>query len=902
MALDFRNHPPRRLFLEGERASFEAALATVRQEFGRDYPIELAGRTVRSANVLAVPNPSHRDAGPIGHVHLAGEDEVAAALALAGEAQPRWMERGIAERAGILRRAAALMAERQEMIAAWEVHEAAKAWGEALADVDEAIDYLAFYAAAAEALEVSWRAYKPRGVVAVIPPWNFPAAIPCGMAAAALVAGNAVILKPAEQTPLVAYQVARVLHEAGVPMEVLFWLPGRGEVAGAALVGSPLVNMVAFTGSAAVGTAIYRQGGHIQPARGGLRMTVAEMGGKNPILVFPDADLDEAVVAILRSAFGHSNQKCSAASRILIHRDVYRRLRDRLVEGAASLPAGPADDPGTVVTPLIDEEARDRVLAAAKRAAAEGRILLEAPTPPAGSTNVGPTLVEIPAQSAATAATTTQEIFGPVLALVPFRDEQEALALANGTSYALTAGVFSRSPATIAEVVAGLDAGNVYVNRPTTGARVGLEPFGGHKLSGTGPKAGGIDYLWAFVTSKRGFRPEAATTDGTATIPAGALSTWSAGPRARARALSAAVKRLRGAQRSEWELALTHATGTDAGAHLDTLERLLARADEIARPEPTIELPGQQTHVRWDVPRGCGIILTGNGSPPQSQPCLLFAALLAGNGVVVAADGNQRPMAEVCIRALHEAGVPAASARLAPVNVDLAELAQLPAITFAACDAGLERTRRLYAILGDTGGTSESPHLKALITLADGPDIDEPGFLRRFALPKTVAIRTLHLGAQPRACRAPQRGLRRSAHRRRGRDRSGHEDCPSRSSFRAEETERQAGKRVASCGDAGNRVPPGLRRRLPAESGVPVPGHRTGRWRDNRCRQAGRPARRADLPPLQSGRRSGVETAQLPEGSELRVLSSRRGTPATRLCSKSARSMRSSARPVKSST
>jgi RHH-type proline utilization regulon transcriptional repressor/proline dehydrogenase/delta 1-pyrroline-5-carboxylate dehydrogenase len=735
----FRNQPPPRLFLAAEREAFAAELETVRQEFGREYPLRLGDAEQRTADLVPVTDPSHPEV-VIGRVHNAGTEEVRRTLALASEAAEGWAARTVQERAAVLRRAAELMAARREVLAAWIVHEAAKSWEEAFGDVDEAIDYLRYYAIEAEALAEEWTEYRPRGVVAVIPPWNFPIAIPCGMTSAALVAGNAVILKPAEQTPLIAWRLAEVLHGAGVPRGALTWLPGRGEVAGAALVSSPAVDMVAFTGSRAVGTAIYREGSRVRPDRGGLRATVAEMGGKNAIVVFPEADLDEAVPAILRSAFGHANQKCSAASRVLAHSAVYERLRRRLVEGADSLPVGAADDPGTLVTPLIDGEARERVRKAAAEARREGRLLLDDLDKSGDSAAYGPVLVEVPPGRAARAHTTQEEIFGPVLALVPFRDEAEALRIANGTPYALTGGIFSRSPGTVARLSEELDAGNLYVNRAITGARVGVEPFGGYKLSGTGPKAGGPEYLWAFITRRAGLRAGGALPQGSATPQPEALRPWDAPVERRAERLRAALASLRGERRERWNALAPEQS-------LAVVERLLQQLPEIAVPHATVPLPGQQTVARWDTPRGCGLVLVDEGAPPESLPALICAALLAGNGVALVPDQAHRKAAALLVQALHAAGVPRTALVLAPENPDLAAAIALPQITFAAADLAAEAIRSLYALLADAGGTPDSPHLKSLITLADGPGPEQPGFLRRFALPKTVAVRTLHLGA-----------------------------------------------------------------------------------------------------------------------------------------------------------
>jgi RHH-type proline utilization regulon transcriptional repressor/proline dehydrogenase/delta 1-pyrroline-5-carboxylate dehydrogenase len=748
----FRNQPPARLFRVRERAEFAQALASAREEFGRDYRPMLGDGVRDSGEVAEVRSPSHPDWPPIGYVHNAGEIEVARALERAGGALPDWSAHDVGERARLLRRAAELLAERRGSTGAWIVHEAAKSWTEALADVDEAIDYLRYYALQAEALSELWRDYHPRGVVAVIPPWNFPIAIPCGMAAAALVAGNAVVLKPAEQTPLIAWRLVEILHEAGVPEDVLVWLPGRGDVAGHALVASPHVDMVAFTGSRTVGAAIYREGCRVVPARGGLRATVAEMGGKNAILVFPDADLDEAVVGILQSAFGHANQKCSAASRVLIQDAIYDRLRQRLVEGADSLPSGPADAPGTLITPLIDDEARARVGKAASRARVEGHVLLDDLTraqPPAS----GPVLAEFTAQQSATAQTTQEEIFGPVLALIPFRNEREAVRIANGTPYALTAGVFSRSPATVARVTAALDAGNIYVNRPVTGARVGVEPFGGHKLSGTGPKAGGADYLWAFVTRRQRFRSGCRSSFDTigkseavggraASGEVRAVRRWSAPPSLRGEIVGNALTHLR----------QDTTAGPGPGEGRPTPDsrypiEILRRLDEIARPQPTLRLAGQQSVVRWDRPRGCGLVLTDAGASDESLLALVVGSLLAGNGVVVRPEPTQRSLIARLFESLRRFGVPDGVAILAPESFDAASGVALPQVTFAAVDLCEDETRAVYRLLADASAMPESPYLEALITLADGPAPDQPGFLRRFALPKTVAVRTLHLGA-----------------------------------------------------------------------------------------------------------------------------------------------------------
>ncbi len=403
---------PARLFLAPERERFATALEETRREWGQTVPLRIAGQPVStSAPPLVSLSPSHPDpARPVAVVQAADLEATGAAIRAAVAAAPAWAALPAAERAGYLRRAADLLLQRRDTVAAWEVHEAGKERAGALADVDEAIDFLRYYAAGAEQSlpapgaelqpgppeTVTSRgqrarggqrlgAHRPRGVVAVIPPWNFPLAIPAGMTAAALAAGNAVLLKPSEETPFVAHLLVQALHQGGVPQGALILLPGVGETVGQALVQSPDVDMVAFTGSRQVGLHIVEAASRVRPARGGVKHVLAEMGGKNAVLVFADADPEEAAAAILTSAFGHAGQKCSAASRVLVQRPLYERLTGLLVDGARSLPAGPADDPQTVINPVISETARDGIRRWGAVARQEGRVLLDLLDGPQGA-------------------------------------------------------------------------------------------------------------------------------------------------------------------------------------------------------------------------------------------------------------------------------------------------------------------------------------------------------------------------------------------------------------------------------------------------------------------------------------------------------------------------------------
>ncbi|MBI4300020.1 MAG: bifunctional proline dehydrogenase/L-glutamate gamma-semialdehyde dehydrogenase [Chloroflexi bacterium] len=755
----FRNNPPKRLFVKGEREPFQRAIREVAARYGETYPLRLGDEDVYTKEIVPSISPSHPDAArPVGWVHQAGLAEARRAIQLANEAFPGWSGRSVEERAAMLRRAALLMKSERDELAAWIVHEAAKTWGEALADVDEAIDYLVYYAE--QALRIDREApgrYMPRGVVAVIPPWNFPIAIPCGMTSAALAAGNTAILKPAGPTPIITHKLVELLHRAGVPPEALIHLPGRGGTVGQMLVDSPNVDMVAFTGSRDVGTRTYEGASKVEPQRSVIKRAITEMGGKNAILVFPDGDMDEAVAGILQSAFGHANQKCSACSRVFAHRVIFDRLKQRLVEAVRSLPAGSADQPSTFIPPVITGEAKERILRCAVRARAEGEVLIDLMGEAGDQSQLlRPLIVEVTAENAASALTTQEEIFGPILALVPFETEDQAVEMANNTEYALTAGIFSRSPETVERMIRRIRAGNIYVNRPITGARVGIEPFGGFQMSGTGPKAGGEEYLYAFMTRRSGYRPEAGhpVPDGKAPLLP-PIRTWDeVDGDERARRLTVALARFKGNVRERLAEAVAEEFGIEYEEALAAVsemvalsERLLSHSPELTLPETTMNVPGQRSFMIWTTPRGRGLIATGDGTSPAILCTLIFGALLAGNGLIVTPTDAHRRTADIIIEALHGAGVPKAVLVLGPaggpgIAVRLAE----GHLEFAATDLGVGDTRAIYRALGPV--EQHLNCLKALIATAEGPAPGEPGFLRLFTLPKAVAIRTLRHGAE----------------------------------------------------------------------------------------------------------------------------------------------------------
>jgi len=486
------------------RHDFQVAISGI--SLGREVPALIGGRRSMTAERIVSPDPASPSTTVVWSASC-GVDHADAAVDAGLAAQPAWGRRPARERAAVLFRAAAWLRARRNQVAALEVFECGKPWKEADADVCEAIDFLEYYGREAIRLadggpvesppgERNTLSYEALGVGVVIAPWNFPLAIPAGMTVAALAAGNAVILKPAEQAPGVAWKIAEALEAAGLPEGVLGFLPGQGEVIGAHLVAHPQVAFVAFTGSSAVGLEIIREAAVHRPGQRQVKRVVAEMGGKNAIVVDADADLDAAVPDIITSAFGYAGQKCSAASRVVVLDEVHDELVTRLVGAARILQVGHPSAMATQLGPLIDADALAKVRAYAAMAPEEGTVVLHQRAVPAEGWFHGPVIVDGVQPGSRLA---TEEIFGPVLSVQRAADIDEALAVANATDFALTAGIMSRSPATIRRASAELRAGNVYVNRSTTGAIVGRQPFGCWGLSGVGSKAGGPDYLLQFT-------------------------------------------------------------------------------------------------------------------------------------------------------------------------------------------------------------------------------------------------------------------------------------------------------------------------------------------------------------------------------------------------------------------
>lgn len=506
------------------RAGFGGALARVRTLLGAKFPCFVAGKGRSSDQWLESRNPSKR-IEVVGITALGASADAAEAVESCGRFQSRYGAIPAKTRADWLRNAGEIMAKRRQELAAWMVLEAGKSWREADADVAEAIDFCHYYAGMAEWLEgghdraiageTNITTRHGRGVAAVIAPWNFPLAILCGMTTAALAAGCATVMKPAEQTPVIGALLHGILLEAGVPPEALALVQGPGETVGDALVTHPLTSVIAFTGSLKAGSIINERASRLAPGQTHFKRVLAEMGGKNAVIFDEDADMDEAIRSVVAGAFGFQGQKCSACSRLLVPVSMHDAITSRLADATRALTMGPAEDPTFALGPVIDDEAQDRIEATINAGRRRGTEILgmSAGALAEQGSFVAPAIFT---GLAPDDPIVREEIFGPVLAVLPYRGFDEALALANDTPFALTAGLHSRSPARIGRFCREARAGNLYVNRKVTGAVVDRQPFGGFGFSGIGAKAGGPDYLPQFMvartvtenTMRRGFSPE----------------------------------------------------------------------------------------------------------------------------------------------------------------------------------------------------------------------------------------------------------------------------------------------------------------------------------------------------------------------------------------------------------
>src|ERR1700756_4361422 len=506
---EFTNEPFVDFSNPENKAAMQAALTKVAAEFGKEYPMYIGGEKVFTTAKMMSSNPSH-PSQVIGVFQVATAEHANQAVLAATKAFESWKRVPAERRADCLFRAAKIVRERKFEISAWICYEVGKSWAEADGDTAETIDFLEYYGREMLRLagpqpvtpmpgEKNFMVYIPLGVGAAIPPWNFPAAIATGMTAAALVAGNTVVLKPSEESPVIAAKMVEILYEAGVPKEALQFFTGEGEVAGDALVKHPKTRFIAFTGSHDVGLLISEAAGKRQPGQLWIKRAVLEMGGKDATIVDEEADVDAAVEGVAQAAFGYQGQKCSACSRAIVSEKVYDTFVQKLVERAKKVTVGPAEDPVNYMGPVVSEGALKGILNYIEIGKREGKVVLGGGRAPGDGYFVQPTII---ADVDPKARIAQEEIFGPVLAVIKARDFDEALQIANDTEFGLTGAVYSKNKAKLEKAEESFHVGNLYLNRKCTGAMVGAHPFGGFNMSGTDSKTGGKEYLLHFLQAK----------------------------------------------------------------------------------------------------------------------------------------------------------------------------------------------------------------------------------------------------------------------------------------------------------------------------------------------------------------------------------------------------------------
>ncbi len=505
----FRNEPYADFSQPANRCAMEQAVEKVHSELGREYLLRLGGEWIATGDKLVSVNPS-RSREVVGVHHRATSELAARAVESAYAAFGAWSRTPAGERIRLVRETARILRARKLEFDAWLVIEAGKSWPEAEADVCEAIDFADYYACEMERLappqpvlqlpgEHDEMIYLPLGVGVVIPPWNFPLAILAGMTIATLVTGNTAVVKPSSETPTIAAKFAEVLLEAGFPECSFTLLTGSGAAVGDTLVEHPKTRFVSFTGSRDVGLRINELAAKPRPGQVWIKRVIAEMGGKDAIVVDASADVDKAVDGVLASAFGYQGQKCSACSRAIVDQHVYDEFLEKLAAKARTIKVGPSDDPANFMGPVISAGAQRTILDYIETGKGEGRMVVGGEGAPDGGYYVAPTII---ADVDHSARIFQEEIFGPVLAVAKARNFEHALELANDSQYGLTGAVYSNDAEHLREARDRFHVGNLYLNRKCTGAMVGAHPFGGFNMSGTDSKAGGPDYLLLFLQAK----------------------------------------------------------------------------------------------------------------------------------------------------------------------------------------------------------------------------------------------------------------------------------------------------------------------------------------------------------------------------------------------------------------
>ena len=510
MPTEFRNEPLTDFITADNINAMLAALEKVNSQLGREYPLVIGGERIKTDGKIDSINPANRTQ-IVGRFNKATKELANRAVETASKTFETWKSVPAEERTQLLFRVAELMRARKHELSAWMIYEVAKTWPEADGDTAEAIDFLEFYARdmlhygaptplTKLAGEENRLEYIPLGVGAVIPPWNFPLAIMAGMTAAAIVTGNTVVLKPSSDAPTIAFKFFELLEEAGMPAGVVNFMTGSGAEVGDAVVDHPQTRFVAFTGSKEVGLRINERAAKVHDGQIWIKRVVAEMGGKDAIIVADDADLDEAATGVVQSAFGYQGQKCSACSRAIIDARVYDPMIEKIAERTAKIKVGNPTDTSTTMSAVINEKAFTAINGYVEKGKAEGgRVVAGGGSDGEQGFFIEPTVI---ADVKAGSTIEQEEIFGPVLAVIKANDYDDALRIANDTQFGLTGAVYSTDEAKIERARREFHVGNLYFNRKCTGALVGVHPFGGFNMSGTDSKAGGHDYLLLFMQAK----------------------------------------------------------------------------------------------------------------------------------------------------------------------------------------------------------------------------------------------------------------------------------------------------------------------------------------------------------------------------------------------------------------
>ncbi len=510
MQTEFRNEAFTDFSKEENARAMRAALEKVKGELGREYPLVIGGERIETGNILESLNPANKTQ-IVGRFQKATEELARRAVETADEAFKTWSRVPPKERAELLFRVTNILRERKHELSAWMVYEVGKSWAEADGDTAEAIDFCDFYAremvryASEQPLtkiegEDNQLTYIPLGVGVVIPPWNFPLAIMAGMTVASIVTGNTVVLKPSSDAPTIAFKFFEILEEAGVPAGVVNFMTGSGAEVGDVLVDHARTRYVAFTGSMEIGLRINERAAKAQEGQMWIKRVVAEMGGKDAIIVDSETNLDEAATGVVQSAFGFQGQKCSACSRAIIHAEVYDSMVEKIAERTEKIKVGDPSDAATNMSAVINGKAFKTINEYIEKAKAEGgRVVAGGGADGEQGFFIEPTVI---ADVRPGQIIEQEEIFGPVLAVIKAQDFDDALRIANGTRYGLTGAVYTNDEAKLEQARHEFHVGNLYLNRKCTGALVGVHPFGGFNMSGTDSKAGGRDYLGLFMQAK----------------------------------------------------------------------------------------------------------------------------------------------------------------------------------------------------------------------------------------------------------------------------------------------------------------------------------------------------------------------------------------------------------------